>query len=197
MRHRLTCEQAYMNTTTYDPDTKRASIQPGSDWGLAFSSLNEYGVSPVGGRASVVGVGGFVTGGGVCYIQFELAYIARVILTTISHHSTLSTPTLVVSPATTWPISRSSSQTVTSSTPMLRRTLTSGSPLKAPLATLASSPALISVRYLFRFFIPPCRGHGTSLTQRNAIRRCRVQPALGWLSQLRCLPKRHRLRCLH
>jgi FAD/FMN-containing dehydrogenase len=63
---KLTGEQAYLNATTYDPETKRASIQPGSDWGHVYTALNDYGVAAVGGRASVVGVGGFTTGGGVC-----------------------------------------------------------------------------------------------------------------------------------
>lgn len=54
-----------MNATTYQSDKKVASIQPGSNWGLAFEALSPYGVTVVGGRASVVGVGGFTTGGGV------------------------------------------------------------------------------------------------------------------------------------
>lgn len=54
-----------MNTTTYDSKKQIASIQPGSDWGRVYEALNEYGVAAVGGRASVVGVGGFTTGGGV------------------------------------------------------------------------------------------------------------------------------------
>lgn len=54
-----------MNTTTYDSKKKIASIQPGSNWGRVYEALNEYGVAAVGGRASVVGVGGFTTGGGV------------------------------------------------------------------------------------------------------------------------------------
>lgn len=54
-----------MNATTYDTKTKVAKIQPGSDWGHAYTALNPYGVTAVGGRASIVGVGGFTTGGGV------------------------------------------------------------------------------------------------------------------------------------
>lgn len=54
-----------MNTTVYDEENKLVKIQPGSDWGRVFNTLDPYGVTSVGGRASVVGVGGFVTGGGV------------------------------------------------------------------------------------------------------------------------------------
>lgn len=54
-----------MNSTTYDAENKLARIQPGSDWGRVFEALDPYDVATVGGRASVVGVGGFTTGGGV------------------------------------------------------------------------------------------------------------------------------------
>lgn len=59
-----------MNATVYDPETKLASIQPGSDWGAVFSALIPSGVATIGGRASVVGVGGFTTGGGVSTSSF-------------------------------------------------------------------------------------------------------------------------------
>ncbi|KAF7563384.1 hypothetical protein G7046_g712 [Stylonectria norvegica] len=63
----ITIDLSYMNTTTYDTTTKIASIQPGSNWGLVYEALNKYGVTAVGGRASVVGVGGFTTGGGYSF----------------------------------------------------------------------------------------------------------------------------------
>lgn len=56
----------YMNTTTYNNDTNIASIGPGSTWERVYTTLrDDWNVTTVGGRASVVGVGGFVTGGGV------------------------------------------------------------------------------------------------------------------------------------
>ncbi|WAO95526.1 FAD-binding PCMH-type domain-containing protein [Fusarium falciforme] len=63
----ITIDFSYMNTTTYDSKKKIASIQPGSNWGRVYEALNEYGVAAVGGRASVVGVGGFTTGGGYSF----------------------------------------------------------------------------------------------------------------------------------
>ena len=54
-----------MNRTVYDPKNKIARIEPGSNWGLVYRSLDSHGLSTVGARASPVGVGGFVTGGGV------------------------------------------------------------------------------------------------------------------------------------
>ncbi|KZL72621.1 FAD binding domain-containing protein [Colletotrichum tofieldiae] len=63
----VTVDFGYMNATTYDEETKIASIGPGSDWGRVFTALDLYGVAAVGGRASVVGVGGFTTGGGYSF----------------------------------------------------------------------------------------------------------------------------------
>lgn len=55
-----------MNTTTYNKAANIASIEPGSNWGKVYTTLrDDWNVTTVGGRASVVGVGGFVTGGGV------------------------------------------------------------------------------------------------------------------------------------
>ncbi|KAM0080753.1 hypothetical protein ACKRZS_007076 [Fusarium odoratissimum] len=56
-----------MNTTTYDAKNKVAKIQPGSNWGQVCETLDQYGVAAIGGRASVVGVGGFTTGGGYSF----------------------------------------------------------------------------------------------------------------------------------
>lgn len=53
-----------MRTTTYDPTTKLASIQPGGDWQSVYDTLAPFGVTVTGGRAGTVGVGGFITGGG-------------------------------------------------------------------------------------------------------------------------------------
>lgn len=64
-REVLTIFPAYLNATTYDAERKLALIGPGSDWGHVYAALNPYGVGAVGGRASVVGAGGFTTGGGV------------------------------------------------------------------------------------------------------------------------------------
>lgn len=67
MRREILISLAYMNATTYDENTKIASVQPGSTWGESYDALDEYGVVNIGGRASVVGVGGFSTGGGVSF----------------------------------------------------------------------------------------------------------------------------------
>ncbi|RYP40849.1 hypothetical protein DL768_010570 [Monosporascus sp. mg162] len=63
----ITIDFGYMNATTYDAETKIASIQPGSNWGDAYAALDPYGVTVLGGRVSALGVGGFITGGGYSF----------------------------------------------------------------------------------------------------------------------------------
>jgi FAD/FMN-containing dehydrogenase len=61
----VTVDFSYMNSTTYNSNTGIVSIQPGARWGSVYDALNQYNVTVVGARTSVVGVGGFTTGGGV------------------------------------------------------------------------------------------------------------------------------------
>ncbi|TDZ13410.1 FAD-dependent monooxygenase yanF [Colletotrichum spinosum] len=63
----VTVDFGRMNATTYDEKRKVASIEPGSNWGEVYEALDPHGVTAVGGRASVVGVGGFVSGGGYSF----------------------------------------------------------------------------------------------------------------------------------
>ncbi|EQB44463.1 FAD binding domain-containing protein [Colletotrichum gloeosporioides Cg-14] len=60
----VTIDFGYMNGTTYNPDTKLASIQPGGHWQTVYDTLAPHGVVVTGGRAGTVGTGGFITGGG-------------------------------------------------------------------------------------------------------------------------------------
>lgn len=53
-----------MNDTTWDPETRIASVQPGGHWQNVYDYLAQYGVLVAGGRAGIVGTGGFVSGGG-------------------------------------------------------------------------------------------------------------------------------------
>lgn len=39
-----------MNDTSYDPDTDTITLLPGIRWGQAVSTLEPFGVAPVGGR---------------------------------------------------------------------------------------------------------------------------------------------------
>ncbi|KAF3000741.1 hypothetical protein E8E13_004047 [Curvularia kusanoi] len=61
----LIIDLTYLNATTYNAATNIASVGTGSRWGETYSILQEHGVSIVGGRQSIVGVGGLLLGGGV------------------------------------------------------------------------------------------------------------------------------------
>ncbi|ETS83949.1 hypothetical protein PFICI_05825 [Pestalotiopsis fici W106-1] len=63
----VTLDMGLFNTTTYNTDTKIASIGPGAHWGSVYDTLTPYGVTVTGGRAAYVGVGGFLLGGGNSY----------------------------------------------------------------------------------------------------------------------------------
>lgn len=56
-----------MKKTTYNKDTKLASIQPGSNWQSVFDDLAPHGVAVAGGRVGTVGISGFLTGGGFSF----------------------------------------------------------------------------------------------------------------------------------
>ncbi|KAL5352884.1 hypothetical protein ACLOAV_002832 [Pseudogymnoascus australis] len=60
----VTVDFGHLNSTSYNPDTRIVSMQPGAKWGSVYETLNPYNVAVVGARASVVGVGGFATGSG-------------------------------------------------------------------------------------------------------------------------------------
>ncbi|KAF5846786.1 hypothetical protein GGP41_004899 [Bipolaris sorokiniana] len=60
----VTIDLGLMNQTTYDEVNSLAKIQPGIRWGGVYAALEPHGVTVAGGRASTVGVAGFLTGGG-------------------------------------------------------------------------------------------------------------------------------------
>lgn len=53
-----------MNHTTYDPNTKIASVRPGGTWAEVYRTLAPHGLTVTGARSNLVGVGGFLLGGG-------------------------------------------------------------------------------------------------------------------------------------
>lgn len=80
-----------MNATSYDYKTGVASIQPGTNWERVYEVLQEHEVTVAGGRTPGVGVGGFLTGGGISFYTGKKAFICRHIeLLTFACASTLS-----------------------------------------------------------------------------------------------------------
>ncbi|KAJ5356385.1 FAD-binding type 2 [Penicillium concentricum] len=60
----VTIDLSLMDTTTYNEKAGIASILPGSRWGGVYKTLAKYNVTVPGGRSNVVGVAGFLLGGG-------------------------------------------------------------------------------------------------------------------------------------
>jgi hypothetical protein len=56
-----------MNATTWNPETRLVSIQPGGHWQEVYDELAPHGVVVTGGRAGTVGTGGFLSGGGISF----------------------------------------------------------------------------------------------------------------------------------
>ncbi|KAI1213968.1 FAD-binding domain-containing protein [Annulohypoxylon truncatum] len=63
----VTIDLGLMKGTTYHPETGFASIQPGARWKDVYTDVEKHGVMVAGGREGMVGVGGFLTGGGLTF----------------------------------------------------------------------------------------------------------------------------------
>ncbi|KAK6822515.1 hypothetical protein PG987_014060 [Apiospora arundinis] len=63
----VTIDLGRLKKTTYDPDTKLASVQPGACWNDVYPVVERRGVMVTGGRVGDVGVGGYLTGGGLSF----------------------------------------------------------------------------------------------------------------------------------
>lgn len=63
----VTIDLLYMNGTTYNADTRLASISPAARWGSVYAELEPLGRMVPGGRGSTVGVGGYLLGGGISH----------------------------------------------------------------------------------------------------------------------------------
>jgi FAD/FMN-containing dehydrogenase len=56
-----------LNGISLNGDESVASIGPGNTWRQVYQALEPHGLAVVGGRASTIGVGGFVLGGGISF----------------------------------------------------------------------------------------------------------------------------------
>lgn len=60
----VTIDLGFLNSTQYNPDTQTAHLGPGAKWKDVYDKLEKHGRAVVGAREAVVGVGGFLIGGG-------------------------------------------------------------------------------------------------------------------------------------
>ncbi|KAK6520608.1 hypothetical protein TWF506_000859 [Arthrobotrys conoides] len=65
-----------MNQTTYDMNTKLATVEGGSRWTDVYGALLPYNVTVLGGRNSDLGVGGYLTGGGISFYANKEGFAA-------------------------------------------------------------------------------------------------------------------------
>ncbi|KAK6513471.1 hypothetical protein TWF281_005094 [Arthrobotrys megalospora] len=66
----------YLNQTTYNPTTQIATVGGGSRWTDVYGALLPYNVTVLGGRNSDLGVGGYLTGGGISFYANEKGWAA-------------------------------------------------------------------------------------------------------------------------
>ncbi|KAH8173667.1 FAD binding domain-containing protein [Sarocladium implicatum] len=62
---------AAMKGATYDKETGYAHVKPGGEWNDVIGALDEQGVTVLGGRLGVVGVGGLLLGGGLSFLSSQ------------------------------------------------------------------------------------------------------------------------------
>ncbi|KAH7064196.1 hypothetical protein BKA63DRAFT_526004 [Paraphoma chrysanthemicola] len=67
VHHGVTIDLGLMTDVSYDAHSNLALIQPGSRWGDVYKKLLDHSVCVTGGRDGNVGIGGFLTGGGISY----------------------------------------------------------------------------------------------------------------------------------
>lgn len=65
----VTLDLSRMNEAKFDHTTRLASVQPGARWKDVYSVVESHGVMVTGGRIGDVGVGGFLTGGGLSFFN--------------------------------------------------------------------------------------------------------------------------------
>jgi len=63
-----------MNSTTYNPETGLASIEPGARWENVYQVLEPQGVNVAGGRDGDVGVAGLLLGGGISWYSPRVGF---------------------------------------------------------------------------------------------------------------------------
>ncbi|KAH7383972.1 FAD binding domain-containing protein [Pyrenochaeta sp. MPI-SDFR-AT-0127] len=63
----VTIDLGFMNATSYDQERSIVTVQPGAKSAETYEALEQYGVAITGGRVGPVGLGGFVSGGGISF----------------------------------------------------------------------------------------------------------------------------------
>lgn len=67
----FTIDLEQLNSVSLSSDQKTATLQPGAPWSQVYDTLSPLNLTVVGGRASTVGVGGFLMGGGISFLSYQ------------------------------------------------------------------------------------------------------------------------------
>ncbi|KAI1085294.1 FAD-binding domain-containing protein [Whalleya microplaca] len=70
----VTIDLGLMSKTTYNHETKLASLQPGGRWTEVYADVEKHGVMVAGGREGLVGVGGLLIGGGLTFYTCRIGW---------------------------------------------------------------------------------------------------------------------------
>ncbi|KAK6359716.1 hypothetical protein TWF696_000858 [Orbilia brochopaga] len=65
-----------LNEVTYNPQTGLAIAGTGNRWGDVYAALAPYNITAIGGRNSDIGLGGYLTGGGISYYANKVGWAA-------------------------------------------------------------------------------------------------------------------------
>lgn len=65
---------AELNQVTLSSDKSTVDVGGGNKWGEVYSVVEDHGLTVVGGRASNVGVAGFILGGGLSYLGSKFGF---------------------------------------------------------------------------------------------------------------------------
>lgn len=68
----------WLNGTTYNSDDQTADVKPGGRWSDCITTLQDYGRAVVGGRLGVVGIGGYLSMGGISFLSAQYGLAADV-----------------------------------------------------------------------------------------------------------------------
>ena len=68
----------WLNGTTYNASSQTANVKPGARWSDCITALETDNVAVVGGRLGIVGIGGYLSMGGISFLSAQYGLAADV-----------------------------------------------------------------------------------------------------------------------
>ncbi|KAJ7160985.1 hypothetical protein C8R46DRAFT_357519 [Mycena filopes] len=76
-RSGFTVDMQMLNSVSLSSDMTVTTVGPGCTWKMVYDFLSPHHLTTAGGRASSVGVGGFLLGGGLSYLSHEFGFASE------------------------------------------------------------------------------------------------------------------------